>query len=235
MEDALRGSDIDDIVIDWEDKVIIFQGDVVTEEKVRKIINKFSIENYLIAYDVDVLRIYPKKLDDNIKWMNILEAFNSGTVKLSQKGVIGRALVVSGNFNRTSLDEFLKQQANTVLVSSGTYIIPDRWQGRFDIGRCGRETRLETDLKILNETKFIPSEKYVGKLDNTIVLRTSMGDIAKYTFPSRIGDNVLIIGIPTQYFVETKETIIPPNAELVVLMSPRIIKIVRPFEELGKK
>ena len=231
MEDALRGADIDDIVIDWEDKIIIFQGDIVTEDKVRNIINKFAIENYLIAYDIDVLRVYPKTLDGSIKWMNILEAFNAGSIKLSQKGIIGRALVVSSNFNRDSLNEFLYPQANTVLVSSGTFIVPDRWQGRFDIGRCGREVRLETDLNILNQTQFLPSDKYVGKLDNTIVLRTSNGDIAKYTVPSRLGDNILIIGIPTQYFVEGKETIIPPNAELVVLLSPRIIKIVRPFEQ----
>ena len=231
MEDALRGADIDDIVIDWEDKIIIFQGDIVTEDKVRNIINKFAIENYLIAYDIDVLRVYPKTLDGSIKWMNILEAFNTGSIKLSQKGIIGRALVVSSNFNRDSLNEFLYPQANTVLVSSGTFIVPDRWQGRFDIGRCGREVRLETDLNILNQTQFLPSDKYVGKLDNTIVLRTSNGDIAKYTVPSRLGDNILIIGIPTQYFVEGKETIIPPNAELVVLLSPRIIKIVRPFEQ----
>lgn len=231
MEDALRGADIDDIVIDWEDKIIIFQGDIVTEDKVRNIINKFAIENYLIAYDIDVLRVYPKTLDGSIKWMNILEAFNTGSIKLSQKGIIGRALVVSSNFNRDSLNEFLYPQANTVLVSSGTFIVPDRWQGRFDIGRCGREVRLETDLNILNQTQFLPNDKYVGKLDNTIVLRTSNGDIAKYTVPSRLGDNILIIGIPTQYFVEGKETIIPPNAELVVLLSPRIIKIVRPFEQ----
>ena len=228
IEDALRGADIDDIVIDWQDKAIIFEGDVVTEEKVRNIVNKFAIENYLIAYDIDVLRVYPKQPDTSIKWMNILDAFNSGSVKLSQKGVIGRALVVSSNFNRASLDEFLLPQANTVVVSSGTFIVPDRWQGRFDIGRCGREVRLETDLDILSQTKFIPNDSYVGKLDNTIVLRTSMGDIAKYSVPSRIGDNIVIIGIPTQYFVESKETIIPPNAELVVLLSPRIIKIIRP-------
>ncbi len=231
MEDALRGADIDDIVIDWQDKIIIFQGDVVVEEKVRNIVNKFSLENYLLAFDIDVYRVYPKSLNQSIVWMNILEAFNPGSIKLSQKGLIGRALVVSSNFNRDSLYEFLKPQSNVVLVSSGTFITPDRWQGRFDIGRCGREVRLETDLNILTQAQFYPNDKNVGKIDSTIVLRTSNGDIAKYTIPSRLGDNILIIGIPTQYFVEGKETIIPPNAELVVLISPRIIKIVKPLEK----
>jgi hypothetical protein len=231
VEDALRGADIDDIVIDWEDKLLIFQGDVVTEEKVRNIINKFSLESYLVAFDMDVYRAYPKSGGGTIPWMNVIDAFNPGSIKLSQKGIIGRTLVVSSNFNRDSLKEFLYPHANTVLVSSGTFITPDRWQGRFDIGRCSRETRLETDLNILTESKFAPSRERVARLDTTVVLRTSEGDISKYTVPYRLGDNLLIIGIPTQYFVEGKETPVPPNAELVVLISPRIIKIVKPLKK----
>lgn len=231
MEDALRGAGIDDLVVDWEDKVIIFQGDVVAEEKVRRIVNKFSDENYLFAFDIEVYRVYPKSLNNSVVWMNIIEAFNKGSIKLSQKGIIGRALVVSSNFNKDSLNEFLKSQASTILVSSGTFITPDRWQGRFDIGRCGREVRLETDLNILTQAQFYPEEGKAGKIDSTIVLRTSKGDIAKYNVPSRLGDNILIIGVPTQYFVDGNDTVIPPNAELVVLVSPRIIKIVRPLDK----
>jgi hypothetical protein len=231
VEDALRGADIDDIVIDWEDRLLIFQGDVVTEEKVRAIINKFSLENYLVAFDIDVYRVYPKAADGAIPWMNIIDAFNPGSIKLSQKGIIGRTLVVSSNFNRGSLKEFLYPQANTVLVSSGTFITPDRWQGRFDIGRCSRETRLETDLNVLTESKFTPDKERVGRLDTTVVLRTTAGDIAKYTVPYRLGDNLLVIGIPTQYFAEGTSTPVPPNAELVLLASPRIIKIVKPLKK----
>ena len=227
MVDALRGAGIDDITIDWQDKVLIFTGDSLTETKVRTIINKFAIEDYLIAYDIDILRVYPKKLDANIKWMNIIPAFNRDSVKLSQKGLIGRALVVSSNFNATSLKEFLYPQANTVRISSGTFIVPNRWQGRFDIGRCSRENRLETDLDIITQTKFTTDNKYVGRLNSLFALKTSEGDIAYYNLPSRLGENVIIIGIPTQYFIAEKETIIPPNAELIVFISPRIIKIVR--------
>jgi hypothetical protein len=231
MEDSLRGADIDDIVVDWEDKVLIFQGDVVTEEKVRYIVGKFAIENYLIVSDIDVYRVYPNG-GGSIPWENIISAFNRGSVKLSQKGIIGRALVVGPNFNADSLREFLAPHSSSVLISSGKFVTPDRWQGRFDIGRCGREVKLETDLSVLTESKFTPKDdRQVGRLDTTLVLRTGQGDVSKYTVPSRLGDNLLVIGIPTQYFVEGPSAPVPPNAELVVLISPRIIKIVRPLEK----
>ena len=231
MEDALRGADIDDIVVDWADKVLIFQGDVVTEEKVRYIIGKFAIENYLVVSDVDVYRVYPKD-GGAVPWENILGAFNHGSIRLSQKGIIGRTLVVGPNFNADSLKEFLLHHADTMLVSSGKFVTPDRWQGRFDIGRCSREVKLETDLSILTETKYTPRDDgRVGRLDTTLVLRTGQGDISKYAVPARLGDNMLVIGVPTQYFVEGTKSPVPPNAELVVLVSPRIIKIVRPLDK----
>ena len=44
--------------------------------------------------------------------------------------------------------------------------------------------------------------------------------------PTNIGDNYVIVGIPTHSFVTTPETLISPFAELVVFMSPRLISII---------
>lgn len=233
-EDALRGADVDDIVIDWEDRVLIFQGDIITEGKVRGIINKFAREKYLMAYDIDVYRIRPKEKGAAVEWMAVIDAFNRRSVRLVKRGIIGRLFVVGANFNRSSLAEFFKSRADVELISTGKYVIPERWQGRFDIGRCSREPRLETDLQVLSEARFAPQAKSVGKLDTTIVLKTSEGQISQYSVPSRLGDNFLIVGIPTQYFAAGDSTPIPPNSELVVLISPRIISIVKPLPEMKK-
>ncbi len=227
VEDALRGVNIDDITIDWQDRVIIFSGDFVTEKRVRKIMNKFAMENFLIAYDIDIYRSYPKNPENTIKWMNIIPAFNKDTVKYSKKGVIGRALVVSSNFNTDALKDFLYKNTNTLLISSGTFIVPNRWQGRFDIGRCSRDNHYETDLDIITKTNFKTDDKYVGRLDSLFALKTAEGDIASYNLPSRLGENIVIFGIPTQAFIEDKTSVIPPNTELIVFISPRIIQIVR--------
>ena len=69
------------------------------------------------------------------------------------------------------------------------------------------------------------------KIDAKIVLRTSLGELSSFNIPSSVGDNYIIIGIPTHSFVTTPETLISPFAELVVFMSPRIISIVDADEQ----
>jgi hypothetical protein len=134
---------------------------------------------------------------------------------------------VGPEINTKTLQEFLYQQANVVLISQGTFAIPNGWQSRFDIGQCGKEERLETDLTI-GATATYGNYGGLNKIDAKIVLRTSNGELSSFTIPSSVGDNYVIVGIPTHAFVTTPETLISPFAELVVFMSPRLISIVDP-------
>jgi hypothetical protein len=178
----------------------------------------------MVAWDIDVYRVYPRT-DNPIIWMNMLPAFGDKNVRMSIPGVVGRALVTSPEINTKTLQEFLAQQGNVVLISQGTFVIPNGWQSRFDIGQCGKEERLETDLTIGATGKY---GDYAGmnKIDSKIVLRTGAGELTSFKIPSSLGDNYVIIGIPTHSFVTDPETLISPFAELVVFMSPRVISIV---------
>ena len=71
------------------------------------------------------------------------------------------------------------------------------------------------------------------KIDAKIVLRTSQGELSSFNIPSTVGDNYVIIGIPTHSFVTTPETLVSPFAELVVFMSPRVISIVDNAKDLS--
>ena len=106
----------------------------------------------------------------------------------------------------------------------GQFVIPNGWQSRFDIGQCGREERLETDL-IIGATGTYGDFAGRNKIDAKIVLRTSNGELSSFNIPSSVGDNYVIVGIPTHSFVTTPETLVSPFAELVVFMSPRVIAI----------
>ena len=222
--DAMHGADVRNLLVDWQDKTLVFEGNYQTEREVAKIISDIASKKYMIAWDIDVYRVYPRT-DNPIIWMNLLPAFGSNNVKMSIPGVVGRALVVSPEINTKTLQEFLYQQSNVVLISQGTFVIPNGWQSRFDIGQCSKEDRLETDLVIGATGKY---GDYGGKnkIDAKIVLRTSNGELSSFNIPSDVGDNYVIIGIPTHSFVTTPETLISPFAELVVFMSPRIISIV---------
>ena len=222
--DAMHGADMRNLLVDWNDKTIVFEGNYQTEREVSKIIADIASKKYMIAWDIDVYRVYPRT-DNPIIWMNLFPAFGDKNIKMSIPGVVGRTVVVGPEINTKTLQEFMYQQANVVLISQGTFAIPNGWQSRFDIGQCGKEERLETDLIIGATAKY---GDYGGrdKIDAKIVLRTSTGELSSFTIPSSVGDNYIIVGIPTHSFVTTPETLISPFAELVVFMSPRLISIV---------
>ena len=222
--DAMHGADMRNLLVDWQDKTVVFEGNYQTEREIAKIIADISGKKYMIAWDVDVYRVYPRT-DNPIVWMNLLPAFGEKNIKMSIPGVVGRALVVGPEINTKTLQEFLAQQANVVLISQGTFAIPNGWQSRFDIGQCGKEERLETDLVIGATGKY---GDFGGrqKIDAKIVLRTSNGELSSFNIPTSVGDNYVIVGIPTHSFVTTPETLVSPFAELVVFMSPRVISIV---------
>lgn len=222
--DAMRGADVRNLLVDWNDKTLVFEGNYQTEREVSRIIADIASKKYMLAWDIDVYRVYPRT-DNPIVWMNMLPAFGDNNIKMSIPGVVGRALVVSPEVNTKTLQEFLSQQANVVLISRGQFVIPNGWQSRFDIGQCSKEERLETDL-IVGATGKYGDFGGRNKIDAKIVLRTSNGELTSFNIPSSVGDNYVIIGIPTHSFVATPETLISPFAELVVFMSPRIISIV---------
>ena len=221
--DAMHGADMRNLLVDWSDKTVVFEGNYQTEREVAKIIADISGKKYMLAWDIDVYRVYPRT-DNPIVWMNLLPAFGEKNIKMSIPGVVGRALVVGPEINTKTLQKFLGQQANVVLISQGTFAIPNGWQSRFDIGQCGREERLETDL-VIGATGTYGDFGGRDKIDAKIVLRTSQGELSSFNIPSTVGDNYVIIGIPTHSFVTTPETLVSPFAELVVFMSPRVISI----------
>lgn len=222
--DAMHGADIRNLLVNWQDKTVVFEGNFQTEKQILKIVSDISSKKYMIAWDMDVYRVYPRS-ENPIIWMNMLPAFGESNIKMSIPGVVGRTLVVSPEINTKTLQEFLSSQGNVVLISQGTFVLPDGWQSRFDIGQCGKEERLETDL-IIGATGKYTKFGDKKKIDSKIVLRTSGGELSSFSVPSDLGDNYVIIGIPTHSFVQSPETLISPFAELVVFMSPRLIKIV---------
>lgn len=224
MVDALHGAEMRNIPINWKDKTLMFDGNYQTEKEARAVLADIGSRNYLVAYDMDVYRVYPRT-ENPIVWMNILSALGDKNVAMSVPGVIGRTLVVSPEINTKTLQSFMGQQANVVLISQGSFVIPNGWSARFDIGQCTKEERLETDLIVGARGNF---GNYGGlrKIDSKIVLRTHAGEVANFDVPVDLGQNMIIIGIPTHTFVPEELTTISPFAELVIFISPKIISVV---------
>ena len=172
----------------------------------------------LIAFDVNVFRIYPYSADDDIEWQDLLKTFDFGTIKTTKTGVIGRALTTSNDLNISTLRSFLGQQAMVIPVAEGKFVVPNLWFARFDIGKCSARDSLETGLSVLAKASL----EHNNRIFSDITLEATNGQITQFNVRSRIGENFMIIGIPNQIFDKKS-----PKSETVVFMVPRIIRTLK--------
>ena len=216
--DVIRGSGITDIVSDWGDYSITFTTDYETKNKIMDMVNYFKDNPVLIAYDVNVFRIYPTDRERDIDWQSALDHFDFSTINTAQAGVIGRVLTTTNDLNLASLRRFLGNQATIVPVSEGKFVVPNLWFSRFDIGKCGNREAIEGDLSILAKASL---EKN-NRIFSDISLDSTQGEISQYKVRSKLGENLLIIGLPNEVFGQKE-----PRSETIVFMVPRIIRTAK--------
>lgn len=221
--DVIRGSGITDITADWGDYSLTFTSDYETKNKIMDLINYFKDNPTLVAYDVNVFRIYPTNKDQDIDWQSILETFDFSTVNTAKAGVIGRVLTTSNDLNISTLRQFLGSQATIVPVSEGKFVVPNLWFSRFDVGKCGNRQAAEADLSILAKASL---EKNNWIFSN-VTLDTTQGEIAQFDIRSRLGENFMIIGLPNEVFGEKS-----PKSETIVFMVPRIIRTAKTTQHI---
>lgn len=216
--DVLRGSGITDVTTDWADYSVTFEADFELRNKINKLVAYFEDNPILIAFDVNVFRIYPYSADDDIEWQDLLKTFDFGTIKTTKTGVIGRALTTSNDLNISTLRSFLGQQAMVIPVAEGKFVVPNLWFARFDIGKCSARDSLETGLSVLAKASL----EHNNRIFSDITLEATNGQITQFNVRSRIGENFMIIGIPNQIFDKKS-----PKSETVVFMVPRIIRTLK--------
>lgn len=215
--DALRGAGVRDIVIDWEDRLLTFDGDHAIEDEVRELIAAFSDSAVLVAYDIDIYRAYPTTRNGQLDWQRLRAAFGPDAVKVSVAGTRGQMLVTSPNLNGKTLRRFLRNQAAFTHISEGTVMVPNRWRSRFDVGRCGVDHLIERRLNLL-----FSAELRDQRLNSELTISNMEGEISRYDIRSRLGEHFLLIGFPTRAVGEDA----PVGAETVFLFSPRVVEIV---------
>lgn len=216
--DVIRGSGITDIVADWGDYSITFTADYEEKNKIMDLVDYFKSNPVLIAYDVSVFRIYPSSQQKYVDWQAALDTFDFSTLNTAQAGVIGRILSTSNDLNISTLKQFLGAQASIVPVAEGRFIVPNLWLSRFDVGKCAVRTAPEEDLSVLAKASL---EKG-NWIFSDIALDTTQGEIAKFSVRSKLGENLMIIGLPNKIF-----GIDAPSSETVIFIVPKIIRTAK--------
>lgn len=223
--DVLRGAGITDMVTNWRDYNISFEANRETVDKVNELISDFENNPTMIMYDVSVFRVIANE-PCGIVWNDLLKEFKFGSIATAQTGVIGRILTVTNDISREQLQRFVSKYGVVQDISEGHFVVPTRWFSRFDVGRCGKLDNMEYPLSVLAKAGLEKNNRIYSE----ITLDTTDGEITKFKIRNKLGENFLIIGLPSEIFGPAKE-----GTETIVFIVPRLVRMLKTDEKIKNK
>lgn len=223
--DILRGAGITDVVTNWRDYTISFETNLETMDKINSLIAEFENNPTMIMYDVSVFRVVAHE-PCGVTWNDLLKDFEFGSIATAQTGVIGRILTVTNDISNENIRQFVSKYATIQDVSEGRFVVPTRWFSRFDVGRCGKVENMEYPLSILAKSELEKNNRILSE----ITLDTTDGEITKFKVRSKLGENYLIIGLPSEIFGPAKE-----GTETIVYVVPRLVRLLKTDETIKNK
>lgn len=220
--DVLRGAGITDMVTNWRDYSVTFETDLETYDKITGLIHDFEDNPTMIMYDVSIFRVIANE-PCGIVWNDLLNEFKFGSVATAQSGVMGRILTVTNDISREQLQKFVSKYGTVQDISEGHFVVPTRWFSRFDVGRCGKLENMEYPLSLLARAELEKNSRIYSE----ITLDTTDGEITKFKVRNQLGENFLIIGLPSEIFGPAKE-----GTETIVFIVPRLVRMLKTDEKI---
>jgi hypothetical protein len=223
--DILRGAGITDMVTNWRDYTITFETNLETMNKINSLISDFENNPTMIMYDVSVFRVIAKE-PCGVVWKDLLKDFPFGSIATAQTGVIGRVLTVTNDISFNQLKNFVSKYGSIQDISEGRFVVPTRWFSRFDIGRCGKVEEMEYPLSLLAKAELEKNKRILSE----ITLDTTDGEITRFKIRNQLGENFLIIGLPSEIFGPASE-----GTETIVFIVPRLVRLLKTDEKIKNK
>ncbi len=223
--DVLRGVGITDMVTNWRDYSITFETNLETMDKINGLIADYENNPTMIMYDVSIFRVLADE-PCGIVWKDLLKDFKFGSIATAQTGVIGRILTVTNDISIEQLQKFVSKYGKIQEISEGRFVVPTRWFSRFDVGRCGKLDNMEYPLSVLAKAEIEKNNRIFSE----ITLDTTDGEITKFKVRNKLGENFLIIGLPSEIFGSAVE-----GTETIVYIVPRLVRLLKTDEKIKNK
>lgn len=223
--DILRGAGITDMITNWRDYSISFETNLETMDKINELINEFENNPTMVMYDVSIFRVLAKE-PCGVVWNDLLKDFDFGSIATAQTGVIGRVLTVTNDISNEEIRKFVSKYATIQDISEGRFVVPTRWFSRFDVGRCGKVDNIEYPLSLLAKAEIEKNNRILSE----ITLDTTEGEITKFKVRNKLGENFLIIGLPSEIFGPANQ-----GTETIVFIVPRLVRLLKTDETIKNK
>jgi hypothetical protein len=223
--DILRGAGITDMITNWRDYSISFETNLETMDKINDLIKEFENNPTMVMYDVSIFRVLAKE-PCGVVWKDLLKDFDFGSIATAQTGIIGRVLTVTNDISNDEIRKFVSKYATIQDISEGRFVVPTRWFSRFDVGRCGKIDNMEYPLSLLAKAEIEKNNRVLSE----ITLDTTEGEITKFKVRNKLGENFLIIGLPSEMFGPASQ-----GTETIVFIVPRLVRLLKTDETIKNK
>jgi len=198
---------------------------VETVNKIHSLIADFEENPTMVMYDVSVFRVIANE-PCGVVWKDLLKDFDFGAIATAQTGVIGRLLTVTNDISKEHLQQFVQKYGTVQDISEGHFVVPTRWFSRFDVGRCGKVENMEYPLSVLARAGLEKNDRIYSE----ITLDTTDGEITRFKVRNKLGENFLIIGLPSEIFGPAKE-----GTETIVFIVPRLVRLLKTDEKIKNR
>lgn len=213
MLDALRGSGVENLTIDWEKYQIHMVVSMEELQKAQQLVQRILKDSYLLSADIETYQAVPYPRQG--EWQAV---FNQSAPLIATVGraVTGRSVVLN---TRTQMESFLdKVRANYQLTPlvAGQAVVPNGWQMRFNLNECSNNMLPYPDMSVVIKTKI----KDHDHEQSEVTLNTSDGVLTTFNFNSSLNQEIALVGIPTKV----------GNTELLFTMKFNLVRFVQKGE-----
>ena len=211
--DALRGSEIRDLNVDWEKYQIRMNVSPEELQKAKKLIRQILDDSYLLAAEIEAYQAIP--YGNSGGWQGVINQ-STGLIASIGRSVIGRSIILK---SKTSAESFLDKIATAYQLTplvGGESVVPNGWQMRFNVNECSNNTLPYPNMSVVMKTRI----KDQSSERTMVSLLSASSVLSSFDIASSLNQEVVLIGIPTKV----------GNAELVFALKFKLIRFIQKGE-----
>ena len=189
--DALRGSEIENLHIDWEKYQIRMTVSPEELRKAKNLVRQILDDSYLLAADIIGYQAVPYA--NAGEWQGVLNE-STGLIASIGRAAVGRSVVLR---SKTSAESFLSRAESAFQLTpivAGESVVPNGWQMRFNVNECANNMLPFPSMAIIMKTRI----KDQSSERTQITINTANGVLASFDIASSLNQEVVLIGLPTK-------------------------------------
>lgn len=213
MLDALRGSGIENLTVDWERYQIHLVVSTEELQKAQQLVRKILSDSYLLAADIEAYQVTP--VSDKSNWQTVL-ADNSKLLGSVGRAVIGRSVILRSRADAASFLNKVRNQYQVTPLVGGQAVVPNGWQMKFNVNECSNNTLPYPDMSVVMKTRI----KDQSNEHTEVTLNTANGILSTFDLSSSLNQEIALIGIPTKV----------GNTELLFVLKFSLVRFIQKGE-----